>query len=121
MVELKHTLILKVKSQGAEPGPPLGTVLGNLGVNTSKFCKDFNDFTKDLPVYFVLLVTVYVYENRSFKFEVKAPSTGYLLSIMKFEKTLYVKVGASIVKRDFYCVFLDDLVRLALFKFSDSN
>ena len=36
-----------LRAQMAESGPPLGTVLGNLGVNTVKFCKEFNDFTKD--------------------------------------------------------------------------
>jgi len=30
----------------ADAVPPLGTVLGNLGINAVKFCKDFNDLLK---------------------------------------------------------------------------
>lgn len=41
---------LFLRAQSVDSGPPLGTILGNLGVNTVKFCKDFNEFTKDIPI-----------------------------------------------------------------------
>lgn len=37
---VKHAVDIYVRSNGAETGPPLGTILGNLGVNSAKFCKD---------------------------------------------------------------------------------
>ena len=49
---------LYIKAGKAEAGPPLGTVLGNLGVNSSKFCKEFNAFTENLPSYFKLKVNI---------------------------------------------------------------
>lgn len=37
---VKHAVDIFIRSNGAETGPPLGTILGNLGVNSSKFCKE---------------------------------------------------------------------------------
>ena len=33
-------LTLYIRANNAESGPPLGTTLGNIGVNTIKFCKE---------------------------------------------------------------------------------
>ena len=49
-------LIMYIRANMAEAGPPLGTTLGNVGVNTLKFCKEFNEFSKDLPNFFILKV-----------------------------------------------------------------
>jgi ribosomal protein L11 len=46
-MEAKYIINIIIRSKSAESGPPLGTVLGNLGVNTVKFVKEFNDFTND--------------------------------------------------------------------------
>jgi len=51
MLEVKNVVFLFIRSQHAESGPPLGTVLGNIGINAVKFCKEFNEYTKDLPSY----------------------------------------------------------------------
>jgi large subunit ribosomal protein L11 len=86
---LKRILII---SQKADPSPPLGTVLGNLGVNTTAFCKEFNSFTKELPDYFLLKVFIKIYDNRSIKFSVKLPTTGYILNLLKIEQDMTKKV-----------------------------
>jgi len=87
---LRHVIDVYLRSVSADAGPPLGTVLGNLGVNTSKFCKDFNEYTKSLPSYFLVRVRIFIYENRTFSFVVSLPSLTYLLSILKFQKTINV-------------------------------
>jgi len=46
MLEAKFIKKCYLMSHNAEPIPPLGTILGNLGVNTMKFCEEFNFFTK---------------------------------------------------------------------------
>jgi len=79
-------------SKSAEPAPPLGTILGNLGVNTVKFCEDFNKFTQQLPAYFFLKVIIFIFENRTFKFNVKLPSSSYFLNILKYEQVIKVKL-----------------------------
>jgi len=61
-------LILYIKAGQAESGPPLGTILGNIGVQTVKFCKEFNEFSKDLPLYFLLKVKIIISENKKKNF-----------------------------------------------------
>ena len=51
MLNVAHTKKCFLVSNSAEPAPPLGTILGNLGVNTVKFCEEFNLFTKNLPIF----------------------------------------------------------------------
>ncbi len=110
---IKHQLEVIVRSQSAEAGPPLGTILGNLGVNAIKFCKDFNDFTTDLPNYFRLRVNIIIFEDRTFSFSVKSPTTGFIISLLKFDRTVK-KQGHNFVEN---CIYLFDLIQLAFFKF----
>ena len=108
-------------SGNAEPSPPLGTILGNLGVNTVKFCEEFNIFTKNLPTYFFLKVIIYIFDNRSFKFEILVSSTGFLLNLLKFEKKIRVYSHDRYQDKIINCVYLNDLVKLALFKFPNQD
>jgi large subunit ribosomal protein L11 len=82
MILISKCINLYIRSQGADPGPPLGTVLGNLGVNAVKFCKDFNDFTKELPDYLVLGVYIYIYIDKSFFFRIFEPTLNNLLTLL---------------------------------------
>lgn len=107
-------LVLYIKSGQAESGPPLGTILGNIGVQTVKFCKEFNDFTKDLPSYFLLRVKITVTENKSFSFIIEQPSIGSIISLLKKEEKLKKKDGTEVVVN---YIFFEDLVKLAKFKF----
>lgn len=107
-------LTIYIKANGAESGPPLGTTLGNIGVNTIKFCKEFNDFTKDLPNYFLLRVSIVITENKSFTFTTDLPSIGFLIYLLKKEEVLKNKDG--VVTHNSY-ILLEDLLRLAKFKF----
>ena len=97
----------------AESGPPLGTILGNLGINTVKFCKEFNDFTKELPTYFLLKVKIKILEDKSFNFNVALPSTGSIIGLLKFERTVD-QSGKQIIQ---HCISLKSIVQIALLKF----
>lgn len=108
-------------SQKAEPVPPLGTILGNIGVNTIKFCDEFNLFTKNIPNYFILKVIIYIYENRLFKFLIKSPSTCYLLNLLKFEKKIKILVHNRMHEKLIYCIKLKDLIQIAIFKLNGLN
>ena len=109
-MELKHTLNIYIVSQKAEATPPLGTVLGNLGVNAVKFCKDFNDFTADLPAYITLPVRIVVYENRSYIFSVGAPPLGPIIGLLRFEK----EDSEGQIRQ---YISLQSLIQLALWRF----
>lgn len=107
-------LTIYIRANSAESGPPLGTTLGNIGVNTIKFCKEFNEFTKELPNYFMLRVSIIITENKSFTFTTDLPSIGFLIYLLKKEETLKNKDG--IVTYNSY-IYLEDLLKLAKFKF----
>ncbi len=117
--QLDITYIKKcfLMSQKAEAVPPLGTILGNIGVNTIKFCEEFNNYTTELPQYFVVRVIITVYENRSFSFIIIEPTTSFFLNILKFEKKIKVKVHDRWHEKVITCINLKDLLQLALFKF----
>lgn len=75
-------LELYIQSQNAEAAPPLGTVLGNAGVNAVNFCKDFNTATAALPSFYFVRVSISVYSNRTYSFEILPPSVTSLLNLM---------------------------------------
>jgi len=101
----------------ADPAPPLGTVLGNLGVTTSAFCLQFNQFTQDLPAYFVLKTFIVITSNRTFTFSVTLPSTTHFLNLLKFSKIIQVRVHDRYHEKTIFCIDLLSIVQLAKFKF----
>jgi len=104
-------------SNKAVPTPPLGTILGNIGVNTINFCDEFNNYTKNLPNYFLLQVKIEIYENKSFKFSIKRSPTGFLINLLKFEKKIKVPYFDRIHEKIIFCINSEDVIKLAFFKF----
>lgn len=112
-MEVKHRIFIYLRSQGAEATPPLGTVIGNLGVNTVNFCKEFNAFTSDLPKYFTLSVEILIYSNRTFSFSVKEPPLGSIINLLIQQKVV-IKKGKEISEN---VISLKSLIEVALWKF----
>lgn len=116
-LKITHTKKSFLMARNAEPAPPLGTILGNLGVNTLKFCEEFNNITKNLPNYFLVKTNIFIYENRSFKFSINMPSTGFFLNLLKFEKTIKIRMHDRFNDKIIHCIKLSDVIQLALLKF----
>jgi large subunit ribosomal protein L11 len=70
--EIAGYVKLQVKGGQANPAPPIGPALGSKGVNIMEFCKQFNARTQD-KMGKVLPVTLTVYTDKSFDFEIKTP------------------------------------------------
>jgi large subunit ribosomal protein L11 len=104
-------------SNKALPVPPLGTILGNLGVNTISFCDQFNNYTSNLPNYFLLQVKIEIFENKTFSFTVNISPTGFLLNLLKYEKKIKIQYFDRIHEKTILCVNSEDVLKLALFKF----
>lgn len=106
-----------IRSQSADPSPPLGTVLGNIGVNTANFCMMYNTYTNKLPNYFMLKVNINIFDNRSFEFFTFLPSVGFILNLLKFERVIKVKVNDRFNDKVILCVKLYQVLQLIKFKF----
>ncbi len=76
----KITAVVKLQcpAGAANPAPPVGTALGQHGVNIMEFCKQFNAQTQDKSG-LVIPVVITVYQDRSFTFITKSPPAASLL------------------------------------------
>ena len=79
MASIKGVARLRVPAGIAKPSPALGQALGPLGVNMMEFCKDFNAKTAAMKPSAVLRVSLTAFDDRTFKYVVRAPDTAWYL------------------------------------------
>jgi len=75
---VKANLKMKIRAGQASAAPPVGSTLGQYGVNMMDFIQPFNDATKDLQG---ALVTAHItiYDDRSMMFRVVGAPTDDLI------------------------------------------
>jgi len=69
---------LQIKAGAATPAPPVGTALGQHGVNIMDFCRQYNEATQQLSGQ-IIPVELTIYEDRSFTFVTKQPPAAELI------------------------------------------
>ncbi len=69
---------LQIKAGAATPAPPVGTALGQHGVNIMEFCRQYNEATQAQAGQ-VIPVELTIYEDRSFSFVTKQPPAAELI------------------------------------------
>ena len=69
---------LQIPAGKATPAPPVGTALGQHGVNIMAFTKEFNERTKN-DAGLIIPVVITVYADRSFSFITKTPPAAVLI------------------------------------------
>ncbi len=69
---------LQIKAGQATPAPPVGTALGQHGVNIMDFCRQYNEQTQQFAGQ-VIPVEMTIYEDRTFSFVTKQPPAAELL------------------------------------------
>ena len=78
---------LQLPAGAANPAPPVGPALGQVGLNIMDFCNAFNSATQDSEKGIPLPVVINVYEDKSFDFVVKTPPAAVLIrKALKIEK-----------------------------------
>jgi len=87
--EIKAKIKLQIPGGGATPAPPVGSALGQQGVNIMDFCKQFNAKTASRKGETVPVV-ITVYADRTFDFIVKTPPASELI-----KKKINVSKGSS--------------------------
>ena len=70
---------LQVPAGAANPSPPIGPALGQRGLNIMEFCKAFNAKTQDQEKGMPIPVTITVFSDKSFTFDMKSAPASYFL------------------------------------------
>jgi len=112
---IKFSMFLRANS--VEANPPLSTILGNFGVNTVSFCKDINEYTKELPNYFLLEVVITIKDDKSFSFLIKEPSVAFLLKLCAHNFFVFKKGQGGLKEFPIKSVFLKDIYLISIFKY----
>ena len=108
---------LQVPAGSANPSPPIGPALGQRGLNIMEFCKAFNAKTQDQEKGMPIPVTITVFSDKSFSFEMKTPPASYFL-----KKAVKLQSGSKAPGRDFVgTVTMDQCREIAKVKMKDLN
>ncbi len=77
---------LQIKAGAANPGPPIGSVLGPHGINLPQFCKEYNEQTASQGGS-IVPVEITIYQDRSYSFKLGIPPVSDLIKqAAKIEK-----------------------------------
>ena len=93
--KVANILKLQIPAGGANPSPPVGPALGQVGVNIMDFCNAFNAETQSAEKGMPLPVVITVYEDKSFTFVVKTPPAAVLI-----RKALGIEKGSGEPNRE---------------------
>jgi large subunit ribosomal protein L11 len=85
---------LQIRAGQATPAPPVGTALGQHGVNIMDFCRQYNDATQQQSGQ-VIPVELTIYEDRSFTFVTKQPPAAELI-----KQAASLEKGSGVPNRD---------------------
>jgi large subunit ribosomal protein L11 len=86
---------LQVPAGSANPSPPIGPALGQRGLNIMEFCKNFNARTQEHEKGMPIPVTITVFSDKSFTYEMKTPPASYFL-----KKAAKLESGSKAPGRD---------------------
>ena len=96
--KIVNVLKLQIPAGGANPSPPVGPALGQVGLNIMDFCNAFNAATQESEKGMPLPVVINVYEDKSFDFVVKTPPAAVLI-----RKALNITKGSGEPNREKVC------------------
>jgi large subunit ribosomal protein L11 len=107
---------LQIKAGQATPAPPVGTALGQHGVNIMEFCRQYNEATQ-AQMGQVIPVELTIYEDRTFSFITKQPPAAELL-----KQAAGIDKGSGVPNREKVARISRDQVRqIARQKMADLN
>ena len=112
--KVKAIIKLQIPAGQANPAPPVGSALGQHGVNIMAFCKEYNERTSAQGGS-IIPVEITVFDDRSFTFITKTPPTTDLL-----KKALDMEKGSGDAGREKVGKLSRDKLReIAQFKAKD--
>jgi len=112
---IKALIKLQIAGGSATPAPPVGSALGQHGVNIMDFCKKFNAQTASRKGETVPVV-VTVFQDRTFTFITKTPPASELI-----KKRAKLEKGASVHTQAVGKITWKDAEEIAKIKMVDLN
>jgi len=112
---VKALIKLQISGGAATPAPPVGSALGQHGVNIMDFCRRFNADTAKRKGETVPVV-ITVYKDRSFSYITKTPPASELI-----KKRANVAKGASVHTASIGHISWKDVEEIAKAKMEDLN
>jgi len=110
-------LKMQVPAGMATPAPPVGSTLGQYGLNSQDFIQPFNDQTADLRGQGDVGVKLTIYDDRTFEFYTTGIATEQLI-----KKELGIKSGSGVPQKEKVGELNDEqLTRIAEQKLDDFN
>jgi large subunit ribosomal protein L11 len=107
---------LQIRAGQATPAPPVGTALGQHGVNIMEFCRQYNEQTQQFAGQ-VIPVEMTIYEDRSFTFVTKQSPAAELI-----KQAVGIEKGSGEPNREKVAsITREQLRRIAERKMSDLN
>lgn len=101
--EIFKKVKLQIPAGKANPAPPVGTVLGPVGINLQEFCQKFNDASKD-RMGDIVPVEITIYQDKTYDFVLKTTPAPVLIKkyakIQKGSTKGANEVVATISKED---------------------
>lgn len=114
--EVKTRIKLQIGGGSATPAPPVGSSLGQHGVQIMEFCKQFNAQTAHLKGQTVPVI-ITVYKDKTFTFELKTPPVSELI-----KKKINLSKGSSNPKaQKVGRIKISDIEEIAKIKMPDLN
>jgi large subunit ribosomal protein L11 len=114
--KIKAVVKIQIQAGKANPAPPVGTVLGPLGVNLMQFVKEYNARTAG-QVGQTVPAEVTVFQDGSFNFVLKTPPAVDLI-----KKAVGVQRGSAVPNREKVATITNRQLReIAEIKMKDLN
>jgi large subunit ribosomal protein L11 len=114
--KIKAVVKIQIQAGKANPAPPIGTVLGPLGVNLMQFVKEYNAKTAG-QVGQTVPAEVTVFQDGSFNFVLKTPPAVDLI-----KKAVGVQRGSAVPNREKVATITNQQLReIAEIKMKDLN
>lgn len=113
--EIKTRVKLQLAGGSATPAPPVGSSLGQHGVQIMEFCKQFNAQTAHLKGQTVPVV-ITIYKDKTFVFELKTPPASELI-----KKKANLQKGSANQKQKVGRIKMSDIEEIAKIKMPDLN
>lgn len=114
--EVKTRIKLQIGGGSATPAPPVGSSLGQHGVQIMEFCKQFNAQTAHLKGQTVPVI-ITVYKDKTFTFELKTPPVSELIK----KKINLAKGSAHPKAQKAGRIKISDIEEIAKIKMADLN